>query len=196
MAHFRRKLYKMAPHISKGRLPPFTFFHSPFTIFKRPPSTTIVVPLPLTSRGRQDFEKMESRHYAYLPTPAVGVGGERLYTLLRPTACGAGEDHEVARGGICRWHTSAGSYIKWRPIFPKGAFLHLPFFIHHLPFLKGPLPPLRGPPPPVKRWEASLRRKRPLPPLYLLAHPRCGGGWRAKRDGRGHLPCSCLDMIK
>jgi hypothetical protein len=37
---------KMAPHIFKGRLPPFTIHHLPFTIFKRPPSTTIVVPLP------------------------------------------------------------------------------------------------------------------------------------------------------
>ena len=32
--------------------------------------------------------------------PLAGVGGERLYTSLRPTACGAGEGHEVARGGI------------------------------------------------------------------------------------------------
>lgn len=46
-----------------------------------------------------------SLHYA-LAHPCPGVGGERLYTLLRPTACQGGEGHAVARGD-CRRH--AGS---------------------------------------------------------------------------------------
>jgi hypothetical protein len=29
---------------------------------------------------KQEFERTASRHYAYLPTPAVGVGGERSET--------------------------------------------------------------------------------------------------------------------
>ncbi len=41
-----------------------------------------------------------------LAHPCPGVGGERLYTLLRPTACQGGEGHAVARGD-CRRH--AGS---------------------------------------------------------------------------------------
>ena len=40
-----------------------------------------------------------SLHYA-LAHPCPGVGGERLYTLLRPTACQGGEGHAVARGGL------------------------------------------------------------------------------------------------
>ena len=43
-----------------------------------------------------------SLHYA-LAHPCPGVGGERLYTLLRPTACQGGEGHAVARGD-CRRH--------------------------------------------------------------------------------------------
>lgn len=43
---------------------------------------------------------------SYLPT--LTVGGERLYTLLRPTACGAGEGHVVARG-ICGVESRAAS---------------------------------------------------------------------------------------
>ena len=46
-----------------------------------------------------------SLHYA-LARPCPGMGGERLYTLLRPTACQGGEGHAVARGD-CRRH--AGS---------------------------------------------------------------------------------------
>ena len=46
-----------------------------------------------------------SLHYA-LAHPCPRVGGERLYTLLRPTACQGGEGHAVARGD-CRTH--AGS---------------------------------------------------------------------------------------
>ena len=40
-----------------------------------------------------------SLHYA-LAHPCPRVGGERLYTLLRPTACQGGEGHAVARGGL------------------------------------------------------------------------------------------------
>ena len=42
-----------------------------------------------------------SLHYA-LAHPCPGVGGERLYTLLRPTACQGGEGHAVARGGLTK----------------------------------------------------------------------------------------------
>ena len=42
-----------------------------------------------------------SLHYA-LAYPCPGVGGERLYTLLRPTACQGGEGHAVARGDCPR----------------------------------------------------------------------------------------------
>ena len=65
---------KMALHTSKGRHLhlPFTIFHLPLTIFSGPPSTTIVVPLPPSSGGRQNFEKMESRHYATCPPPLWG----------------------------------------------------------------------------------------------------------------------------
>ena len=93
--------------------------------------------------------------------PACGVGGEHLYTLLRPTACGESSlrrkkaSHHYAYLPTPIWgvggersETEGGGYIKWRPIFPKGAFLHLPFFIHHLPFLRGPLPPLSWSPSP------------------------------------------------
>ena len=45
-----------------------------------------------------------SLHYA-LAHPCPGVGGERLYTLLRPTACQGGEGHAVARGD-CRQPTT------------------------------------------------------------------------------------------
>jgi hypothetical protein len=46
-----------------------------------------------------------SLHYA-LAHPCPGVGGERLYTLLRPTACQGGEGHAVARGD-CRRHADS-----------------------------------------------------------------------------------------
>ena len=46
-----------------------------------------------------------SLHYA-LAHPCPGVGGERLYTLLRPTACQGGEGHAVARGD-CRRHAES-----------------------------------------------------------------------------------------
>ena len=49
-----------------------------------------------------------SLHYA-LAYPCPGVGGERLYTLLRPTACQGGEGHAVARGGIAEGTPAAGS---------------------------------------------------------------------------------------
>lgn len=51
----------------------------------------------------------------------------------------------------------------------KGRHLHLPFTI-----FSAPLPPLRGPPPPVKRWEARLRRKRPLRHYVYLPTPVWG----------------------
>ena len=70
---------KWRPNISKGR-----HLHLPFFIHNLPflsgPFHHSVVPLPPSSGGRQDFEKMESRHYAYLPTPILGVGGERSET--------------------------------------------------------------------------------------------------------------------
>lgn len=64
-------------------------------------------------RGRQGFELILPRLHVFLAhTHPGGVGGERLYTPLRPTACGAGESHEVARGGFaegtksnCKWLT-------------------------------------------------------------------------------------------
>ena len=69
-----------------------------------PPSTTIVVPLPLASRGRQDFEKMASRHYAYLPTPILGVGGERSETeggiFLAPHCLSGGRGPCSGEGGL------------------------------------------------------------------------------------------------
>lgn len=52
-------------------------------------------------RGRQGFELILPRLHVFLAhTHPGGVGGERLYTPLRPTACGAGEGHEVARGDL------------------------------------------------------------------------------------------------
>ena len=46
-----------------------------------------------------------SLHYA-LAHPCPRVGSERLYTLLRPTACQGGEGHAVARGD-CRRHAES-----------------------------------------------------------------------------------------
>ena len=59
-----------------------------------------------------EAESLEPRagslHYA-LAHPCPGVGGERLYTLLRPTACQGGEGHAVARGGIAEGTPEADS---------------------------------------------------------------------------------------
>ena len=50
----------------------------------------------------------------------------------------------------------------------------------------GPLPPLRGPPPPASGGRQGFGLIAPLLHVFL-AHPHLGGGWRAERDGRGHL---------
>jgi hypothetical protein len=94
---------KMALHTSKGRLPPFIIYNSPFTIFKRPPSTTTAVPLPprweachwilsrlltpyessslaTASGGRQGFQKKGTPPLRLLVHPRLGVGGERSET--------------------------------------------------------------------------------------------------------------------
>lgn len=42
----------------------------------------------------------------HLTCPRTRLGGERLYTLLRPTACQGGEGHAVARGD-CRRHADS-----------------------------------------------------------------------------------------
>ena len=84
-----------------------------------------------------------SLHYA-LAHPCPRVGGERLYTLLRPTACQGGEGHAVARGD-CRRHAgsqqptavsrqpSADSRqrITHTSSYSNSDTLHLRFPIHH-----------------------------------------------------------------
>ena len=61
--------------------------------------------------------------------------------------------------------------LRRHPIFPKGAT-----FIYHFPFtiFSAPFHHYRGPPPPVKRWEARLRRKRPLRHYAYLSTPVWG----------------------
>ena len=90
---------KMAPHTSKGRLPPFTIFSGPFHHYRGPP--------PPDKQGEARLRRKKPRHYAYLPTPILGVGGERS-------------------------EPEGGGYIKWRPNISKGRLP--PFTIYHLPF--------------------------------------------------------------
>ena len=59
-----------------------------------------------------------SLHYA-LAHPCPGVGGERLYTLLRPTACQGGEGHAVARGGLPKARREPGAESR-QPIADNG----------------------------------------------------------------------------
>lgn len=82
-------------------------------------------------------------------------GSERLYTFLHPTACRAGEGHEVARGGFADG-TLPQEAIKMAPHTSKGRHLHLLFATYHFPFSAAPFHHYRGPLPPVKRWEASI----------------------------------------
>ena len=82
-------------------------------------------------RGSKFKERKGFPPLCLLAHPRLGVGGERS-------------------------EPEGGGYIKWHPIFPKGAFLHLPFTTYHLPFLRGPFHHYRGPPPPVKRWKARF----------------------------------------
>ena len=58
-------------------------------------------PIADSRKPKSDSRQPEagSLHYA-LAHPCPEVGGERLYTLLRPTACQGGEGHAVARGGL------------------------------------------------------------------------------------------------
>ena len=62
------------------------------------------VPSPLQMRTHVLCWQEPSLHLTC--PPRTRLGGERLYTLLRPTACQGGEGHAVARGD-CRRH--AGS---------------------------------------------------------------------------------------
>ena len=64
-------------------------------------------PPPSTGVGKFMEEKGTASLHP-LPTPETGVGGERLYTLLRPPACHGGEGHAVARGD-CQRHAACGS---------------------------------------------------------------------------------------
>ena len=94
--------------------------------------------------------------------PLAGVGGERLYTPLRPTACGAGEGHEVARGDTLRRRVDSS----WHP-----AISIMPA-LRASAALDGPLPPLRGPPPPASRGRQGLWRD--AVPLHRSALQREG----------------------
>ena len=71
--------------------------------------------------------------------------------FLRPTACGVGEGHEVARGGFADG-TLPQEAIKMAPHIFKGRLppfiiYNSPFTIHHLPFSAAPFHHYRGPPP-------------------------------------------------
>lgn len=59
----------------------------------------------LLQRGMHILRWQEPSLHLTCP-PRMRLGGERLYTLLRPTACQGGEGHAVVRGD-CRRH--AGS---------------------------------------------------------------------------------------
>ncbi len=77
-------------------------------------------------RGSKFKEKKASRHYAYLPTPVWGVGGERSET---EGAASAGS------------YKNGATYFKRAP--PSFTICHLPFSI-----FSGPLPPLSWSPSP------------------------------------------------
>ena len=139
--------------------------------------------MPPSSGGRQGFEEMKSRHYAYLSTFRGWVESAYILSCAPPLA---GRERATKwRGGICRWHASAGSYKNGAPYFQRAP----PSFT----IFKRPLPPLRGPPSPGKQGEARLRREKP-PPLCLLVHPRLGVGGERQRDGRGRLPQEAIKM--
>lgn len=101
---------------------------------------------------RARLRRTASRHYTYLPTLAVGVGGECLYISLRPTAC---REANLRRkkastiltcpppfgGGWRAKRDGRGRLYKMAPHISKGRHIHLPFIIHHLPFLKIPRSP-------------------------------------------------------
>ena len=89
-----------------------------------------------------------------LPAHSSSRGGsERLYTFLRPTACGAGEGHEVARGRIAKGTLPAAA-MKEATHTSKGRHLHLPFTI-----FSGPLPPLSWSPSPRQAVGGKFRGK-------------------------------------
>ena len=105
-----------------------------------PPSTTIVVPLP-HRWGRQVLRRKAERHYIYLP-PSFKAWVASIYYSLAPHRLRGGRGPRSGEGGICRWHTSAGSYIKWRPIFLRAPHS---FTIYNSPltiFKDPPLPQL------------------------------------------------------
>ena len=97
-------------------------------LFQRGGSKRLYTFLHLTACGEASLRrKKASRHYAYLPTPVWGVGGERSET----------------EGG--RLPQEA---IKMAPHTSKGRHLHLLFATYHFPFSAAPFHHYRGPPPP------------------------------------------------
>ena len=96
---WRAPIYSLAPHcLSGGRGPRSGEGGLPKA--RREPIASSRNP---TADSRQP--EAGSLHYA-LAHPCPRVGGERLYTLLRLTACQGGEGHAVARGD-CRRHADS-----------------------------------------------------------------------------------------
>ena len=70
----------MAPHTSKGRLPPFIIYNSPFTIFSGPLPPLSWSPSPRQAVGGKIEEKKATPPLCLLVHPRLGVGGERSET--------------------------------------------------------------------------------------------------------------------
>ena len=159
-------------------------------------------PLP----ARNERQVLGEKHPATTPLAHPRFGGgwrasarRKGASFLRPTACGAGEGHEVARGGFADG-TLPQEAIKMAPQYfqrapPSFTIFHSPFTIFKRPPSTTTVVPLphrwgrqvlrkHGSPSPGKQGEARLRRKKP-PPLRLLAHPARGCGWRAPARRKG-----------
>lgn len=121
--------------------------------------------------------------------PLAGVGGERLYTPLSPTACGAGEGHVVARGDCqrqCRamvngrmmdtlrhrgnssWHPAISDYARFAGIGRLG---------QPTPSTTSWSPPRAG------GWTRVWWRGSFFP--HFSCPPLARGGWRAQRCRKG-----------
>ena len=162
-----------------------------------------MVPLP-HGWGRQ---VLGEKHPATTPLAHPRFGGgwrasarRKGASFLRPTACGAGEGHEVARGGFADG-TLPQEAIKMAPQYfqrapPSFTIFHSPFTI-----FKWPLPPLPWSPSPCKQGEASIeveawspfpmdgagkfKEKKASRYYAYLPTPVFGGGWRASARRKG-----------